>query len=136
MRRPRMRFTVRRMMVVVAAFGVVLGGWLEVSRLARVSTARRRDAASYAASEALARKFARQSSRFAQELLGVARSSRPSAVQSDFSQRLELEASIAEESAARSQRNADHWAMMKKKYERAARFPWSSVGPDPPPPID
>ena len=136
MRPLRLRFTVRRMMVVVAVFGIVLGGWLEVSRLVRVSTARRREAASYAASEALARKFARQSSQFAQELLRVAKSSRPSAIQSDFSQRFELKPSIAEDNAARSRRNADHWAMMKKKYERAARSPWFSVEPDPPPPID
>jgi hypothetical protein len=108
------------MMVVVAAFGIMLGGWLEVSRLVRVSTDRQRQAASYAASEALSRKFARQPSHFAQELLKVAKSCRPSEVQTDFWQRFALKASIAEDNAVRSRRNAEHWAMMKQKYERAA----------------
>lgn len=132
MRMPRGRFTVRRMMAVVAVFGVVLGGWLEVSRLVRISNARRRDAASYASSEALARKFARHCSQQAQESLRVAESSRLSEV--GFSQEMERVASTAGRMAARYSRNADHWAMMNKKYERAARSPWFSVEPDPQPP--
>src|SRR3712207_6643309 len=115
MRPPRVRFTVRRMMVVVAVFGVVLGGWLEVSRLARISTARRRDAASYAASEALARKFAHRASQQAQALLRSAEDFQPS--DADFSQRLKRDVATAGNMTARYSRNADHWAMMSKKYE-------------------
>jgi hypothetical protein len=134
MRPFRVRFTVRQMMILVAAIGIVLGGWLEASRLVRISIARRRDAASYAAYEALGRKFARRSSQQRQEALEAAASSRPRDV--GFSREMERVASIAGSMAARYDRNADHWAGMKKKYERAARSPWFSVGPDPPPPID
>lgn len=48
------RFTVRRLMIAVAVVAVVLAAGLEAARLARISAARRRHAASCAASEALA----------------------------------------------------------------------------------
>jgi hypothetical protein len=134
MRAPAVRFTIRRMMIAVAVFGVVLGVWLELSRLARIAAARRRDAASYAASEAIARKFALQYSRQAQQYLSSAESSGPS--NAGFLEELRRVASYAESAAARYRRNADYWAMMNKKYERAARAPWSSVEPDPQPPIE
>jgi hypothetical protein len=141
MRRLPFRFTVRGMMFVVAVFGVVLGGWLEVSRLIRIATARRRDAASYAASAALARKFARQYSStasqyswMAEESLRAAESSGPA--NSALSEQLKQVASLRVSAAARYDRNADYWAIMNKKYERSARSPWFSVEPDPQPPRD
>jgi hypothetical protein len=134
MRKLRHGFTIRQMMVVVAVTGVLLGGWLEAARLIRVATTRRREAASHAASEALVRKFATSSSQQAQELLQSAeqwRSSNPR-----FAQEVKRSASIAWDQAERYNRNADYWAMLHKKYDRAARLPWSSIEPDPPPPID
>jgi hypothetical protein len=41
---------------------------------------------------------------------------------------------MAGDMAARYSRNANYWAMKSRKYDRAARFPWRSVEPDPPPP--
>jgi hypothetical protein len=38
------------------------------------------------------------------------------------------------EVAARSRRLADHHAALKRKYERAARYPWLTIEPDPPEP--
>jgi hypothetical protein len=132
MRPPRLRFTVRRMMTLVAASAIALGCWLEVSRLRRVSAARRRDAASYAASEALARKFAQQSSQRRQEFLEEAERLRRS--DSPFASEMERVASRLADQSSSYRRNAAHWAMMHKKYERAARSPWFSLAPDPPPP--
>ena len=52
-----------------------------------------------------------------------------------------MEAGISEESAlemfefARAQRASAHYhGQMRRKYERAARYPWLTVAPDPPVP--
>jgi hypothetical protein len=110
----------------------VLGGWLEVTRLARVAAARRRDAASFAASEAAARKYARRYAQEAQAALRQAEALRPSDARG--AQEMRRAASFAGSLADRYRRTADYWAVKSRRYGRAARTPWLAVAPDPPPP--
>ncbi len=123
---------IRTLMVVVAVVGIVFGAWLEATRLARISAARRREAASFGASEALGRKLAQQRVQSAKALVLAANTAdhRHSA----FIDGMKRDASRAEEQAAEFQHNADYWGMMRKKYEDAARQPWRPVSPDPSPP--
>jgi hypothetical protein len=126
MRRPRVRFTVRRLMIVIAVVGVLFAVGLETTRLRRISAARQQALTSYAAYEALARKFSAQQS----PMETKAREGSAESLAED----LEKAATISARMAARYQRNADYWDMMSKKYADAARYPWRSVEPDPPPP--
>jgi hypothetical protein len=142
-------FTVRRLMITVAGVAVLLAVGLEAARLARISAARRRYATSCAASESLSRKRALQFSQQARAvrdeldsirsrhvmtrneggLPGAARE----AVNRSFDQlwvALELK---YRDTAARYVRNADYSATIRRKYTRAARSPWLSLEPDPPP---
>jgi hypothetical protein len=144
------QFTTRRLMIAVAVVAVLLAVGLEAARLARISAARRRYAASCAASEVLARKRAlgfSQSAKAAQTELHSIRS-RPdlnvgglppaswALLDRSFlrlSESFETLASKLESSATSYSRNAAFWASMRRKYERAARSPWFAIEPDPPP---
>jgi hypothetical protein len=148
-----MRFTVRRLMCVAALVAAMLAVGLEWTRLARKTAARRQYAASCAASEALARKFAVQYSQHAKaikEELAKLRSHTfldttgiPARDQEAlhqlaarrFSETWERTLSLTEDKVATYDRNAGFWGSMRRKYERAARWPWRVVEPDPPPPI-
>jgi hypothetical protein len=107
MRLPRLRFTVRRMMIAVAIAGIVAWG-----------VKLRRFAASYRARADICER----------RELSVWRG-----CYFDFVSRTEEERVLrhAEDYAAQKLM-ADHYAHMQAKYDRAARYPWLPVASDPP----
>jgi len=147
MRSPLMRFTVRRLMIVIAFVGVLFGLGLEATRLARISATRRKAAESYTAYEALSRKFsAMQSQRIsaaidprnttppANDLLTDRDAKRGEQLAKAHAEDLAKAAAMSAGMVTRYQRNAAYWSMMNKKYADAARYPWREMEPDPPPP--
>jgi hypothetical protein len=104
MRMPRVRFSVRGLMVAVVIAACAIGGWIALER-------RRAD-------------FLRRATSFApQNHLGT-----PPAVGIDKGNGL---IHLDWEQWGREDRYA---AAMAAKYERAARYPWLPVAPDPPEP--
>src|SRR5690348_11927448 len=111
MRWPRVRFTIRRMMVAVAALAVVISGCLEAIRLKR-----RRDLFLTAAS------LHAQSELYT---LNLERSYRVMAEQR------KNQASVCLDQAAKLAKTAGYHATLKRKYQRAASHPWVAIVPDP-----
>src|SRR4051812_4169586 len=111
---PRMRFTVRRIMGAVAAVAVLLGLYGGFLHLARRAEGFRRLAHVHADEEA-----------FLREIIAI--SGEGASV--DFFPGLALPSRRVTARAV-----ADLHASLKWKYERAARFPWLPVAPDPPEP--
>lgn len=109
-----MRFTLRRLMLAVAIASAVLAASVEIGRLRRASAAYRQKAQEHAA--------------IAETLKGIIAASGPSSP-----------IDISPGEGLRSKRFtakqvANHEARLAAKYERAARYPWLSVEPDPPEP--
>jgi hypothetical protein len=102
MRLPRLRFTVRRLMLVVALAGLVMGGGVWGYRMWRMSAKYARIAQSFKWTESLHRGL---EARFQNN---------------------------AQREAAKFAAVATHYAALVRKYERAARYPWLPVEPDPP----
>jgi hypothetical protein len=104
---PRFRFTVRRMMVAVAIVGIcVWGEWMR-----RASVAHRERAEHF-------------------RLLGLPSSHTGVALLTSAEERRIALASAE----ARERRFNRYYEFMIAKYERAARYPWLPVEPDPPEP--
>lgn len=133
MRMPRVRFTLRRMMVAVALVGILTGAWLEASRQIRSSRRSRVRASGHRFEEALALKnHARAAS-----ILKRAISTRSFVDLGDFQIITgtpdDALASLKEAMESFSRRVEYHRAM-RVKYEHATRYPWLPVAPDPPNP--
>ena len=113
MRLPRM--TTRRWMVVVAVIGLLVGGGVRLKRrrdyfLSLARSHAQKMPSSTAEGKALRSRFGSTSRMSGEEILLLSR---------DFD---------------RLRNRADHHAALRRKYERAARYPWMSVEPDPPEP--
>ncbi len=111
---PRVRFTVRRMMVAVAVLAILLGVYGWVLRLRRMSVEFLAEARRHADMEQVLR-----------TIIGV--SGRDSFV--DISPGPGVPSRRTTAGAV-----AEHEAALGRKYERAARYPWLSVAPGPPEP--
>jgi hypothetical protein len=118
MRLPRVRFTLRRLVIVVAWLAVLMAMGLEAARATRRARAYRQLAVSHAA--------------FRDLCLGEA-----DAYQYAFVHRAAAD-HRAETDLARYEAHeralAGHYNALAAKYRRAARFPWLPVEADPPPP--
>ncbi|MDB5350716.1 MAG: hypothetical protein JWN86_1963 [Planctomycetota bacterium] len=113
MRWPRMQFTLRRMLVAVACVATLLGLGVESSRLHRRAVRFRSEAQRYAVCEQFLSAFA----------VGMGRDATlPSFTPDGGRHTMKIVAGIG----------SDHAAVMKRKYERAARYPWIAVAPDSP----
>jgi hypothetical protein len=113
MRRPRM--TTRRGMVAVAVIGLMIGGGVRLKQrrdyfLSLAQSHQKEVASSMARGKALKSRFDPTSGMSNEEIMHLY-------LDSD-----------------RMIDRADHHAAMVRKYERAARYPWLPVEPDPPPP--
>jgi hypothetical protein len=108
MRMPRVRFTVRRLMVAVAVLALVAA----IGEMTRRS-------ASY---DRLARYYAERETLSLDLMAAFARPDRP-----ELSEVCSVE-------YARNRAFAEHEERLKRKYRRAARYPWLPVAPDPPEP--
>jgi len=108
------------MMSAVAVLALIMGG----SRMAWLSARYRKAAAEYASREALARQVRGLQVDNDKSLddLALLLGGKPS-VEAD-------EARAA--SATESERTIDRFARLRRKYERAAHYPWLSVEPDRP----
>jgi hypothetical protein len=128
MRLPRLRFTVRRLMAVVALAGVVMGAGVWSERMWRLS-----------------RVYALESRR--EEVLGDICRMLEAQCRSHLERykpsepiiwpaRAAMRKVLDEESAgvARFESQADYHSLRARKYERAARYPWLPVESDPPEP--
>jgi hypothetical protein len=117
------RFTVRRLMVAVAIVGIIGGGYLEVVRLARLSE--------YYWGRAI--KFRRLES-MGEFTSGMT----PAEWQAHCEEIDRMNRVSGMFQAARgyppelARRLIAYAAAMIRKYERAARYPWLPVEPDPP----
>jgi hypothetical protein len=115
MRLPRLRFTLRTLIALVAVVAATLGGFLEYRRLMRKAAEYRARAADHAGIE--------------QTLRTIIEKSGPNSP-----------VDISPGNGLRSKRFtaqavADHEAALRLKYERAAGYPWLPVEPDPPEPV-
>ncbi len=134
MRLPRPRFTVRRMMIAVAVVALLVGSEMTRRRWAYF----RAIAHSYAGAE-----------EFDRFLLGGG----TAIVRMEDGQVSEIHGPLSFRSGAEGggsievtgdpspgydaeslRRRADYHAQLRRKYERAARYPWLAVVPDPPKP--
>jgi hypothetical protein len=125
MRLPRVRFTMRVMLIAVAGVALLMGGL----RLLWLRNAYQKAAMAHAAYENLARTLQRMvenEGKDERELLTA------------FGMEVEPESKAIKEQRAAdartNQRTAEYHAALKHKYERAASRPWLSLPPDPPPP--
>ena len=113
MRMPRVRFTVRRMMIAVAIVAFLVGGGIEAARFKRLRASHLDDAAYHARREAEELRNVAQFDRGRRE--GATNANDRSIVLMERSSRLRVE----------------YHAQLKRKYLRAANRPWQSVTPDP-----
>lgn len=136
MRPPRVRITVRGLMVLVALVAAFVGG---ERMLARGESYRRRSAEHAAAAKA-ALGHAADFASFAAAERESARDYRDRAAflgpeaESWAARNLEG-AEYDEEAAAVYRKSADYHSDMQRKWEQAARLLWISVAPDPPDPV-
>ncbi len=110
---PRVRFTVRRLMIAVAIAAFLIGGGIEAARCKRLRKAHLDDAAYHARREA-------------EELRNLANidlSRRAGAIDVEVRSMRLIERS--------SRLRVDYHGQMKRKYSKAASRPWRAVSPDP-----
>lgn len=105
-RLPRVRFTVRRLMVVVAVAAVAIGGAAWVVRVGRLASDYRR----------LHARHSSEVQRYHEEASKALRSRN------------------GRDRYVLASRLADYHARLESKYGHAAHNPWLPVDPDPPPP--
>jgi hypothetical protein len=106
MRMPRFRFTVRRMMVAMAVVAVLCGG--EVLRRRRAFYLERADL------------YAKHEDGYLRSVADLTK--------------LAKEVPALREAASNIRQLAERAAARRRCYERAARYPWLAIPPDPPEP--
>jgi hypothetical protein len=128
MRLPRVRFTVRRLMVAVAVVAILIGIILQVVRAIRFS----RSAARFAEFEAVWRENAVDDRRMAEHSRRLLADGLD---RSNYAQVLLQSADSDTQRAEKADTLAAYLGRMKAKYLAAARRPWLAVEPDPPWPV-
>jgi hypothetical protein len=125
MRQPRVRFTVRGMLIAVASVALLMGGL----RLLWLRSVYRKAALAHAAYENLARTLQRMVENDGQE---------ERELEIAFGMKVEPQSEAVKAKRAAdarmNQETAEYHAALKHKYERAASRPWVPIAPDPPPP--
>jgi hypothetical protein len=137
MRLPRLRFTIRWMMVVVAIVALALGStlWgLKMRRLAHFYAVRA------SMSKQLETKHRGLEARVTREIQEIEKlqqeigEPRPVTDEPSFASISAKQMRRVLEAVAHTKKLADHHATLRRKYERAARYPWLNIEPDPPEP--
>jgi hypothetical protein len=155
MRLPRVRFTVRRMMVAVAAAAFLMYAALLANRSARsleIARGHRADAASYAKQgQRCVEEVQERESRIAEQLREALEAEQRAAAaggdavnaraESDHASRLRALATHEEDALRLKKDEAAHYSTLRAYYKRleakhayAAAHPWLSSDPDPPRP--
>jgi hypothetical protein len=122
------------MMVVIGVIAVLLGGGIWGVDMNRRASAYRQTAAALGRREREARKEQQERLQLAASL---DRQAEDQVRMPQFRESAKNAASVAEyhrRLADRRRHEADHYARLRGKYERAAARPWLPVGPDPPEP--
>jgi hypothetical protein len=133
MRMPRVRFTVRRLIVAIAVIAILLGVGLQIRRtihLSRRSAGFARRAVMYAEDESVWRKAVRDWIEHAERYRKLADQPDQRSDAPMWRKRAEYCAETVEQIKAL----VDFNASMKAKYNAAARRPWLDLEPDPPRP--
>jgi hypothetical protein len=138
MRRPRLRFTIRKLMIAVLVAS--LGFWSVKLWLLSRDYARR--AKAYEAAETQYRSvrglFLAVTSSYAQDAANssamLASSEAPFLGSEELAKRSRDLAASLLANAREPERKMAYYGALKRKYQRAARYPWLSVAPDPPEP--
>jgi hypothetical protein len=139
---PLPRIRIRTMMVAVGVVAIVIAGVIEARRLYRFSKYCEAIAVRADDAETTARHNAQHWARDGEYWSGRVRdaelklkkySNRPVLVDVFSKDLVYLEKLQANDAGyvAKSTRIAEHFARLKRKYERAARYPWLPVEPDP-----
>jgi hypothetical protein len=131
MRRPR--FRLRTLVILVAVAALAFGIYAEVVRMGRTAEGHRRRAADHERESIPPSRRALdcdQGAALNRRYAADARSRGRLADADDFAGRARSWAEEAEEWRARSR----YHDLLRSKYERAARYPWLPVEPDPTPP--
>lgn len=154
-----MRFRVRALMIAVAAVALVISLGFEVRRLLRLSNDYRMkenraagseqhsrlEATNYAAGASRNEEIATNlekckptgdeqlDTRLIPAILKTPAESRTEYLK-EFVQHYQERARLLRQSERFYVARANYWAGLRRKYERAARYPWLSVEPDSPPP--
>jgi hypothetical protein len=128
MRLPRVRFTMRRLMVAVILIALALAGWIELGRYRFLLRMRSVDysitSGKHSLKEATQRRRAKEKDTQGESYLDMARLSLESVqVAKDY-----------QKEAARLRRLADQEKELANKYRLASQSPWLPVEPDPPEP--
>jgi hypothetical protein len=127
MRLPRVRFTVRRLMIAVAVVAILCGVGLQIRQTIRFS----RLAARYADDGLFWRRQERNHRALGEKMRTASVDPEQGSGAAEFWRPyIEFQAERAEKIKVL----ADYLAMMKVKYQAAARRPWLPVEPDPPEP--
>jgi hypothetical protein len=132
MRLPRVRLTVRRMMIAVAVVAILCGVGLQIRRairLSRLSAEYTRQAVNFAEFESTWRQSERHHREREQELRKLVDDPRQGVGGPEFWRRM---AKGETDEAEKLKSLAEFHASMKSKYQAAARRPWIAVEPDPP----
>ena len=126
----RVRFTVRRMMVLVAGVAFLLGAALQVQALRTRAARYSAIASQYRAKEFVARiKERNDHSRWVEPFEWKAEYERDPGMR-----RMRASAEAGRGPRAENVKRVETYAALARKYERAARYPWLPVDPDPPEP--
>ena len=131
MRLMRTRFTVRRMMAVVAIAAILLGPGLQAWRVYRNFREYKQRASQHSIFETIWTKQKHEWSSKESEWRSIAKDLEQKG--KDFRSAVEI-AEIYATIAENPTRLAEYHARMKEKYEAARRRPWLPVEPDPPEP--
>jgi type II secretory pathway pseudopilin PulG len=125
MRLPRVRFTIRRIMIVVAIVALLMGGM----RLLWLRSVYRKAALAHATFENLARTLQRMVENEGKD---------ERELEIAFGMKVESESEVVKAKRAAdarvNQKTAEYHAAQRQKYERAASRPWVPIAPDSPPP--
>jgi tetratricopeptide (TPR) repeat protein len=142
MRRSRLRFTVKRLMVAIAALALVLGCSIEAVRLKRWRDAALERAEMHAQLEHVNRDLERSALEMVKMHEGIA--DRDPALSrrrgqlvrkwAEYVRQQKAKAAEEREEAAKYAEAAAYHAALREKYRRAAAQPWRAVEADPPPP--
>ena len=142
MKLPRVRFTVRRLMVAVAVVAIVLTGIsaIQAERWRRLADQYSRESEYFRWFEKHAKDFATRCERDASYNGEKATLCRGYFREYDdprfeeAARAFESNASRMDLEAQRQSRQAKHYAALVRKFHHATRYPWLPVAPDPPEP--
>jgi hypothetical protein len=140
MRLSRLQFTVRRLLIMLVVAGLALGGSVWGVRMSRLSGEYAGKAQNYKSLEGYHRQYALyllEQTKSDEKLMAADSPVEDIGNESLTQASKELEKNFAGQASddfgrvVRAAAKADYYAALARKYERAARYPWLPVEPEP-----